>query len=161
MPLVSIVMGSDSDLAVMQKAADVLAEFDIQSEMRILSAHRTPKAAGEFAESAERRGVRVLIAGAGRAAHLPGVMAASTILPVIGVPIGGGPLDGLDALYAIVQMPSGIPVGTVGIDGAKNAGLLAVAILAAGDEGLRKKLHEYRAKMADEVLAKDAKLQGR
>lgn len=154
-PLVGIVMGSESDLSVMRSAADTLTEFGVAYEMRILSAHRTPDHAAAFAREAKERGIRVLIAGAGRAAHLPGVVAAYTTLPVIGVPIGGGPLSGIDALYAIVQMPSGIPVATVAIDGAKNAALLAIQMLAIADEFLFEKLAHFRARMVDEVLAKD------
>lgn len=157
-PVVGIVMGSDSDLGVMRLAAEALAEFDLGSEVRVLSAHRTPDATIAWARGAEGRGIRVLIAGAGSAAHLPGVVAAVTSLPVIGVPINATALDGLDALLAIVQMPSGVPVATVAVDGARNAGLLAVRILGAGDDILRAKYDRFREQMADKVAAKDEKV---
>lgn len=157
-PQVGIVMGSDSDWAVMQKAANALSVLQVPCEIRVLSAHRTPEAAAAYAKEAEKRGLRLLIAGAGRAAHLPGVLASYTVLPVIGVPISGGALAGVDALYAIVQMPSGIPVATMAIDGAHNAGLFAAQILALTDSNLRERLLDYRQKMAEEVLLKDARL---
>ena len=157
-PLVGIVMGSDSDWSVMEKAAKTLVELRVPSEVRVLSAHRTPEAAASYAKQAAERGLRVLIAGAGRAAHLPGVLASYTVLPVIGVPISGGALAGVDALYAIVQMPSGVPVATMAIDGAQNAALFAVQILALTDDQLRQHLLEFRQNMAHEVLSKDAKL---
>ncbi len=158
---VAIVMGSDSDLPVMQEGAKILESFGVAYEMRILSAHRTPEAAREFAQNALTQGIRVVIAGAGGAAHLAGFMAAHTPIPVIGVPLAGSSLGGADALYATVQMPPGIPVATVAIGepGAKNAAILAVEILALADMSLRKKLHEYRTAMSRGVLAKDAKLQ--
>lgn len=156
---VGIIMGSDSDLPLMQKSADVLKEFDIPFEMSILSAHRTPEEAIEYARTAADRGLDIIIAGAGAAAHLPGVIAAGTILPVIGVPINATALNGTDALYAIVQMPSGIPVASVGIDGTKNAALLAVEMLAIGDDSLKQKLLQYKEKMKDAVLMKNTKLQ--
>ncbi|HHZ20706.1 MAG TPA: 5-(carboxyamino)imidazole ribonucleotide mutase [Firmicutes bacterium] len=158
MAKVGIIMGSDSDLAIMAKAADVLAEFGLEAEMKILSAHRCPEEAAAYAKTAAERGIDVIIAGAGLAAHLPGVLAAYTTLPVIGVPLQAGPLAGQDALYAIVQMPPGVPVATVGIDGAKNAGLLAVQILATQDKALRDKLAAYKEKQRAEVLNKSEKL---
>lgn len=156
-PQVLIVMGSDSDLAVMEEAARVLEEFGISHEIRISSAHRCPQRTATLAAEAAGRGIRVIIAGAGMAAHLAGVIAAETILPVIGVPIGGGALNGVDALYSTVQMPGGIPVATMAIGraGAKNAGLFAVQVLALTDAALVARLNEYRAKMAQEIEAKD------
>ncbi len=156
-PKVLIVMGSDSDIPVMEKAAKVLEDFAVPFEMRISSAHRCPERTATLAAEAEGRGIRVIIAGAGMAAHLAGVMAAGTILPVIGVPIGGGALNGVDALYSTVQMPGGIPVATVAIGkaGAKNAGILAVQMLALSDERLAERLREYREKMEREVEEKD------
>lgn len=159
MALVSIVMGSDSDLPVMQKAADTLCEFGISYEMRIISAHREPDLFFEYAKGAEARGVRVIIAGAGMAAHLPGMCAALFPLPVIGIPMHTASLGGRDSLYSIVQMPSGVPVATVAIGGGKNAGLLAVKILAVSDNSLLAKIEEYNAKMKKEVEDKDARLQ--
>ncbi len=155
---VSIVMGSDSDLKVMSKAAAILDEFGVGYEMNIISAHREPEEFFEYANSAENRGIRVIIAGAGMAAHLPGMCAAIFGLPVIGVPLAGGALGGQDALYSILQMPPGIPVATVAIDGGANAALLAVRMLAMSDEGLREKLRSYKADMKDKVVAKDKKL---
>ena len=159
MAQVGIVMGSDSDLPVMSKAAEVLDEFGISYEMHIISAHREPDLFFDWAKSAEERGLRVIIAGAGMAAHLPGMCAALFPLPVIGIPMHTTSLGGRDSLYSIVQMPSGIPVATVAIGGAKNAGLLAVKILAVSDKELLSRLKEYSAKMADEVATKDARLQ--
>lgn len=159
MAQVGIVMGSDSDLPVMSKAAEVLDEFGISYEMHIISAHREPDLFFDWAKSAEERGLKVIIAGAGMAAHLPGMCAALFPLPVIGIPMHTTSLGGRDSLYSIVQMPSGIPVATVAIGGAKNAGLLAVKILAVSDKELLSHLKEYSAKMADEVAAKDARLQ--
>ena len=156
---VGIVMGSDSDFPLMKKAVDVLEEFGVGYEVKVSSAHRTPEDTLEYAETAVARGLKVIIAGAGAAAHLPGVIAAKTILPVIGVPINATALNGLDALYAIVQMPSGVPVASVGIDGAKNAGLLAVQILATADETLRDKLVAYKEEMKASVQKKNAKIQ--
>ena len=158
---VAIVMGSDSDEAVMKLAAEALDEFAIAWEMRVLSAHRTPDLAVDFARRAHSRGVEVLIAGAGGAAHLPGVLAAVTPLPVIGVPIALKALDGMDSLLSIVQMPRGIPVATVGIDNARNAGLLAVRILAATNSDLRAAIIEFQAHLAEDVQARDQALQGR
>ena len=153
-PLVGIVMGSKSDWETMRQAADVLSQFGVPHEARVLSAHRTPEQASQWAKEAEGRGLEVIIAGAGGAAHLAGVVASLTVLPVLGVPMVSK-LQGLDSLLSIVQMPGGIPVGTlaVGDAGAKNAGLLAVRILAAKRPDLRKKLHEYHAEMARKVLA--------
>lgn len=157
-PVVGVVMGSDSDLDVMRQAVDALAEFEIGCEVRVLSAHRTPDEALGWAREAAGRGLRVLIAGAGMAAHLPGVLAAVTSLPVIGVPVGGSRLAGWDSLLAIAQMPPGVPVATVAVDGARNAGLLAVRILAASDEGLRARYDGFRERQADKVREKDAKV---
>jgi 5-(carboxyamino)imidazole ribonucleotide mutase len=157
-PLVGIVMGSDSDLPVMQETAKILKNFEVGYELIVASAHRTPYRALGFAEKAEENGLEVIIAGAGAAAHLPGVLAAVTSLPVIGVPINATPLQGLDSLYAIVQMPSGIPVATVAINGAKNAGLLAVQILSVKYPELREKFKKYKEKLAKEVEVKAEKV---
>ena len=154
MKKVGIVMGSTSDLPVVQKCADVLKEFSIPYEMHVYSAHRTPAEARDFAANARKNGFGVIVAAAGMAAHLAGAMAAGTTLPVIGIPIKSS-LDGLDALLATVQMPSGIPVATVAIDGAKNAAFLAAQILAVGDADLTEKLEDQRAAAAAEILAKD------
>jgi len=154
----AIVMGSDSDLGVLSAAAKVLEQFKVPFEIKILSAHRTTREALAFVSSAEKNGFGVVIAGAGGAAHLPGVLAAATALPVIGVPVNATPLGGLDALLSIVQMPAGIPVATVAVNGAKNAGLLAVQILAVGEKSLRAKFKAYRGSMKKEVLAKNARL---
>ena len=158
-PKVGIVMGSDSDLKIMQDAVKVLRDFGVESELVVASAHRTPYKALQYAESAEERGIEVIIAGAGAAAHLGGVLAAVTPLPVIGVPINATALNGLDALYAMVQMPSGIPVATVAINGAKNAGILAAQILSVKEPELRKQLKAYKEKMAQEVEAKNQREQ--
>lgn len=158
-PQVGIVMGSDSDLKIMQGAADILDKFGIPYEVIIASAHRVPDKAATYARTAQERGLKAIIAGAGLAAHLPGVLAAFTTLPVIGVPIKGGALAGIDALYAIVQMPSGIPVATVAINGAKNAGILAAQMLAIADATLGQKLVAYKEEIAQQVQEKDAKLQ--
>src|SRR3989339_635698 len=155
---VSVIMGSDSDLSVMKEALDVLNDFEVVSEVLVLSAHRTFEATKEFAQSAKDRGVKIIITGAGGAAHLAGVIAAIFPLPVIGVPIKSKSLDGLDSLLSIVQMPPGIPVATVGINGAKNAALLAIQILATNDKGLEIKLIEYRKNIKDFVLEKTEKL---
>jgi 5-(carboxyamino)imidazole ribonucleotide mutase len=149
---VAIVMGSGSDRPIMEKAGQMLDEFGIEHDTRVLSAHKTPDEAVSFAESAAANGFSVIIAGAGKAAHLGGVMAAKSLLPVIGVPISAS-LDGMDALLATVQMPTGIPVATVAIDGASNAALLAVAILAVGDEELTTRLTRYRKDLAEKTLA--------
>ncbi|MCY4171185.1 MAG: 5-(carboxyamino)imidazole ribonucleotide mutase [Bacteroidetes bacterium] len=158
-PLVGILMGSDSDFPTMSKAVDILRSFQIPFEMHVMSAHRTPDRAHHYATSAHTRGLKVLIAGAGVAAHLAGVLAANTPLPVLGVPINSGALKGLDALLATVQMPSGIPVATVAIDGSKNAALLAVQILATSDSELQQRFLDYKAAMLDEVAAKDQHVQ--
>ena len=149
MPDILIVYGSKSDDTVMSKAAEVLDEFGISYETAVLSAHRQPEKTAEFAKTAASRGAKAIIAGAGLAAALPGVVAAHTTLPVIGVPVGGGPLNGVDALYAIVQMPKGIPVATVGISNARNAALLAVQIIALLDAGVAEKLVTYREKLKE------------
>lgn len=156
---VAVIMGSDSDWPVVKNACAQLAELNIPYEAHILSAHRTPAAAAEFAAGARQRGFGVIICAAGMAAHLAGAFAANTTLPVIGVPMKGGAMDGLDALLATVQMPSGIPVATVSINGAKNAAVLAAQILAVSDGDLAEKLEAARADMADQVAAKDARLQ--
>lgn len=153
-------MGSDSDWPTMKAAADALTQFGIASEARVISAHRTPKDLEEYVGSAQQRGLRVIIAGAGGAAHLPGVTAAFTTLPVIGVPIQGKALDGMDSLLSIVQMPPGVPVATVGISAARNAGLLATQILAVADAELQKKLADFKIKLAEESRAKNRTLQG-
>lgn len=158
---VAIIMGSDSDEPVMRQAAEALDEFGVAWEMRVLSAHRTPDDAVGFARGARARGVQAIIAGAGGAAHLPGVLAAVTNLPVIGVPIALKALDGLDSLLSIVQMPRGIPVATVSVDGARNAGLLAVRMLAVADEALASAITRFQEQMADQVRAKDAAMQER
>lgn len=148
MALVGIVMGSDSDMPVMEKAGTVLDRFGVDFEIEAMSAHRKPKRVAEYASSAEDRGLKVIIAGAGLAAHLPGVVAAHTTLPVIGVPLYNDALGGADALYSCVQMPPGVPVATVAVGGAKNAAVLAVQMIATGDEDLRKKLREYKEELA-------------
>ncbi len=158
---VGIVMGSDSDEGVMRATADVLDEFAVAWEMRVLSAHRTPDDAIAFAREARGRGMQVIVAGAGGAAHLPGVLAAVTPLPVIGVPISLKVLDGLDSLLSIVQMPRGIPVATVAVDGARNAGLLAIRILGVGDPAISTAMLAFQQRLTAEVRAKDAALQAR
>ena len=158
MPLVSIVMGSDSDLPVMNKAADILDKLGISYEMNIISAHREPEEFFEYALSCEDSGIKVIIAGAGMAAHLPGMCAAIFPMPVIGVPLSGSVLDGEDALYSILQMPPGIPVATVAINGAANAGLLAARILSVSDSNILKALKDYKASLKDQVVAKNNKL---
>lgn len=155
---VGIVMGSDSDMPVMAKAADILDEFGVEYEMRIISAHRNPDILQEFVDGLMENGAKVIIAGAGKAAALPGVCASMFPLPVIGIPMKTSDLGGVDSLYSIVQMPSGVPVATVAINGAANAGLLAVQILAASDKELLKKLTDYRAKQREGVISKDEKL---
>jgi 5-(carboxyamino)imidazole ribonucleotide mutase len=157
-PQVGIIMGSDTDWPVMKAAADVCAEFGVEHEVRVISAHRTPHDLSDYAGGAHERGMRVIIAGAGGAAHLPGVTAALTPLPVIGVPIESKALKGLDSLLSIVQMPSGIPVATVAISGGKNAGLLAMQILGVGDAGLQKKMLEFKERLAEESRAKNKNL---
>lgn len=156
---VAILMGSDSDYGVMQKVEETLQEFDVVYETRVLSAHRTPGQTVNFVKESVKSGVKVFIAGAGGAAHLPGVIASHTILPVIGIPILGKATNGLDSLLSIVQMPSGVPVATVSIDGAKNAALLGIQILATSDIALSKKLIDYKKKMEKDVLNKNKNIQ--
>jgi 5-(carboxyamino)imidazole ribonucleotide mutase len=160
-PRVGVIMGSDSDWSVMADAAAALAEFDIPAEVRVVSAHRTPQVMFDYARTAADRGLQVIIAGAGGAAHLPGMVASATPLPVIGVPVPLAPLDGLDSLLSIVQMPAGVPVATVSIGGARNAGLLAVRILASSDPELRARIVAFQGQLAEAVQAKDAALQER
>ena len=160
-PLVAVIMGSDSDWPVMSGAADALRDFDVPCEVRVVSAHRTPRDMVDYATGAADRGLRVIVAGAGGAAHLPGMVASLTPLPVVGVPVPLQHLDGLDSLLSIVQMPAGIPVATVAVGGARNAGLLAVRILAAADPALRARVAEHQARLADTARAKDAALQER
>ena len=157
-PVVGVVMGSSSDHEVMNDATTVLERFKVDFELHVVSAHRTPEAMLEYASSAHGRGLKVLIAGAGGAAHLPGMLAAMTTLPVIGVPVALARLDGLDSLLSIVQMPRGVPVATVAINGAANAALLALRILATSDDELRTQLEQYRAELASEAANQDAKL---
>jgi 5-(carboxyamino)imidazole ribonucleotide mutase len=157
--LVGIIMGSDSDMVIIEDAFKVLKEFRIGFEVKILSAHRTPEQHAEYSRTAASRGLKVIIAAAGGAAHLPGVTAAHTILPVIGVPVKGKSLDGLDSLLSIVQMPAGVPVATVSINGAKNAALLAVSILSLSDEKINSMLIDYKKKMMTQSLAKNDKIQ--
>lgn len=160
-PQVGIIMGSDSDLDTMREAAKVCEEFGVGCEVRVLSAHRTPHDAAEYAGSAETRGLRVIIAGAGGAAHLAGVVAGHTVLPVIGVPIKSAALNGSDSLLSIVQMPAGVPVACVAIDGARNAGLLAIQILATADPGLRERLQAFKAELVEKTRDKDRRVQER
>ncbi len=157
-PLIGIIMGSDSDWPTMRAAAEACREFGVAYEARVVSAHRTPDDMAEYARTAAARGLRVIIAGAGGAAHLPGMVASHTVLPVIGVPVESKALKGMDSLLSIVQMPAGIPVATVAIGNARNAGLLAIQILGAGDVALTNKLLGYRATMAQESRGKTAKL---
>ena len=159
MAQVGIVMGSDSDMPVMAKAADILEELGISYEMAIISAHREPDVFFEYAKNAEEKGFKVIIAGAGKSAHLPGMCAAIFPMPVIGVPMKTSDLGGVDSLYSIVQMPSGIPVATVAIGGGQNAGILAAKILATSDEELLKRLKDYSRRLRESVQKKDAKLQ--
>lgn len=156
---VSIVMGSDSDMPIMAKAAEILEKFGVEYEMRIISAHREPDIFFEYAKTAEDRGIKVIIAGAGKAAHLPGMCAALFPMPVIGIPMKTSDLGGVDSLYSIVQMPSGVPVATVAINGGANAGILAAKILAASDPELLEKVKAYAVEQAEAVKEKDAKLQ--
>ena len=154
-PVVSIIMGSDSDLPVMQQARDILIEFNVSHEITIVSAHRTPQRLFEFAENAHKRGIKVVIAGAGGAAHLPGMVAAISPLPVIGVPVkSSNSIDGWDSVLSILQMPGGVPVATVALNGSKNAGLLAVQILSAGNDELRDRMIAYKEKLNSEVMGK-------
>jgi 5-(carboxyamino)imidazole ribonucleotide mutase len=157
--LISIIMGSDSDLPIMEGAIAICEEFDIQTEVAIISAHRTPERMVEYAQFAHQRGIKVIIAGAGGAAHLPGMVASLTPLPVIGVPVPSRYLQGLDSLYSIVQMPAGIPVATVAIGNATNAGILAVQILATHQPELLEKVQKYRQNLCESVMAKQAKLE--
>ena len=161
MTSVGVIMGSDSDYSVMSAAAQALADFDVAHEVRVVSAHRTPLGMAEYASQAAGRGVRVIIAGAGGAAHLPGMVAALTPLPVIGVPVPLAHLDGMDSLLSIAQMPAGVPVATVSIGGARNAGLLAVRILAVSDPVLTARMRVFQDGLADTARAKDAALQER
>jgi 5-(carboxyamino)imidazole ribonucleotide mutase len=158
-PVVGIIMGSDSDLPVMQAAADLLAEFGVAYEMTIVSAHRTPGRLYDYAKGAAQRGLKVIIAGAGGAAHLPGMVASLTTLPVIGVPVKSSALSGNDSLLSIVQMPPGVPVATVAINGAKNAGILAARILGTGDDHVRASLRQFRDAMERMVLDKAAMME--
>lgn len=160
-PLVGLIMGSDSDWPTVEPAAEVLAEFGIPFEIGVVSAHRTPERMLDYARNAHTRGVKVIIACAGGAAHLPGMVAAATPLPVIGIPRALGNLDGMDALLSIVQMPAGVPTATVSIDGAKNAGLLAVRTLSVSDADLMERMVKYQEDMRDAVLAKDAALKAK
>ena len=160
-PLVGIVMGSESDLPVVQGAVEVLRAFDIPFEIRVLSAHRTPDETSKWAGSARERGLKVLLSAAGSAAHLGGVVAAHTTLPVVGIPVGGGTLGGMDALLATVQMPSGVPVATVAIGGAKNAALLAIQILGTSDKAIEAKLADYKVEMTQKVAAMNARVQAK
>ena len=160
-PLVGIIMGSDSDLPVMEEAVKILKEFNISYEVKILSAHRTPQQHSEYSKTAVKRGLKVIIAAAGGAAHLPGVTAAHTTLPIIGVPIKGKSLEGMDSLLSIVQMPPGIPVATVAVNGAKNAALLAVQIIALSDDLIHSKLKDYKQQMEAASMAKNEKLNSR
>jgi 5-(carboxyamino)imidazole ribonucleotide mutase len=157
-PRVGVIMGSDSDWPVMQAAAEALAEFEVACEVGVYSAHRTPQRMLDYATAAADRGLQVIVAGAGGAAHLPGMVAAATPLPVIGVPVPLARLDGLDSLLSIVQMPAGVPVATVAVGGARNAGLLAVRILAATDAALRARMTAFQADLAGSVLANDEAL---
>ena len=154
-------MGSESDLPVVEGAFEILRSFDIPFEVRVLSAHRTPDDTAEWASTARKRGLKVLLAAAGGAAHLGGVVAAHTTLPVIGIPVGGGSLSGLDALLATVQMPSGVPVATVAIGGSKNAALLAVQILGIADPAIEARLEEHKSEMRRNVAAMDARVRGK
>jgi 5-(carboxyamino)imidazole ribonucleotide mutase len=160
-PRVGVIMGSDSDWSVMEQAAFALAEFDVPFEVGVVSAHRTPGRMLDYAQTAADRGLEVIIAGAGGAAHLPGMVAAATPLPVIGVPVPLAKLDGLDSLLSIVQMPAGVPVATVSIGGARNAGLLAVRIMGSSDSALRRRISEFQAELETTVLQKDAALRDR
>ena len=157
-PLVAVVMGSDSDLRTLEPTIDILKKFEIPCEVRILSAHRTPLKMIDFAREAKQKGLKVIIAGAGGAAHLPGMIASITTLPVIGVPVKSKTLSGVDSMYSILQMPGGIPVATVAIEGGLNAGLLAAQIIGLTNEGIQKKVSQYRESLKEEVIKKDALL---
>lgn len=158
-PTIGILMGSDSDLPIMNEAATVCEQFGVAFEMKIISAHRAPKILADYVEDAHERGIKAIIAGAGAAAHLPGVVASFTPLPVIGVPIKSKALEGLDSLFSIVQMPSGVPVATVAINGAKNAALLAMQILGTADDTLRQKFIEYKKTLEEATIKKNEKIQ--
>ena len=160
-PHVGIIMGSDSDLPIMREAARVLNEFEISYEVKIVSAHRTPVELVEYSQTAQSRGIKVIISGAGGSAHLPGMVASMTSIPVIGVPINSSanPLNGIDSLYSIIQMPPGVPVATVAINGAKNAGILACSILSISQSHLQKKLNQFKEKMREDVKIKNKKLE--
>lgn len=158
-PIIGIIMGSDSDLPIMKDAAEILKEFKIGYELTIVSAHRTPKRLYEYAKSAQNRGLKIIIAGAGGSAHLPGMVASLTSLPVIGVPIKTKSLDGLDSLLSIAQMPPGIPVATVAVNGAKNAGILAASIIGTNDKSILNKVFKYKIKLKNIVLKKARKLE--
>ena len=161
-PVVSIVMGSDSDLSVMEEAAKMLESFNIPHEVTIVSAHRTPKRLYEFAENAHKRGIEVIIAGAGGAAHLPGMVAAISPLPVIGVPVkSSNSIDGWDSVLSILQMPGGVPVATVALNGAKNAGLLAAQIISVKDEAIRQRIIDYKIKLNEKVMEKVKRMEGK
>lgn len=157
-PIVGIIMGSDSDLPIMKEAADVLKQFNIPFEVKVISAHRSPDILADYGKEAHKRGLKVIIAGAGGAAHLPGVTAAFTPLPVVGIPVKAKSLEGLDSLLSIVQMPAGVPVATVGINQAKNAGLLAIQMLALSDSNLLKKMIAYKKKLSEESQKKNINL---
>lgn len=158
-PLVGIIMGSDSDLSVMQGAIDILKEFDIPSEVTVVSAHRTPHRMVDYAENARTRGLKIIIAGAGGAAHLPGMVASITTLPVIGVPVkSSNSIDGWDSILSILQMPNGVPVATVALNASKNAGLLAAQILGTADQSIASKLEQYKKEMKEEVTEKIQKM---
>ena len=159
-PLVGVIMGSKSDLDTMRPAAEALAEFGVEYEMRVVSAHRTPEGMVEYAKAARGRGLKAIIAGAGGAAHLPGMVASLTTLPVIGVPVHTKALSGIDSLYSIIQMPAGIPVATVAIGNGRNAGLLAVRLLAMSDEGLARRLEDYAGEMRNLVTGMDDDVRG-
>lgn len=155
---VGIIMGSDSDLQIMKEASDILSEFGISNEMKIISAHRSPQLLAEYVSGAHLKGMKVLIAGAGAAAHLPGVTAAYTPMPVIGVPIKSKSLEGIDSLLSIVQMPSGVPVATVAINGAKNAGILAAQIIGTGNKNILNKIIDFKKKLSEESIRKNEKI---
>ncbi|ANM31376.1 N5-carboxyaminoimidazole ribonucleotide mutase [Acidobacteria bacterium Mor1] len=156
---VGVIMGSDSDLKVMQQAADMLEQFGVEYEMTVVSAHRTPQRMYDYAQSAAERGLQVIVAGAGGAAHLPGMVASMTRLPVVGVPVNVTPLNGVDALYSIAQMPAGIPVATVGVDNARNAGLLAARIVALGDPAVAERLEAYRDALVEKAMKGAARVE--
>lgn len=158
-PVVGIIMGSDSDLPVMKEAAEILDQLGVDYELTVVSAHRTPERLVDYSKSARERGLKVIIGGAGGAAHLPGMVASMTSLPVVGVPVKTKTLNGVDSLYSIVQMPPGIPVATVAINGAKNAGILAASIVATGDDALMDRIEQYKLELKEMVLGKAEKLE--